>query len=76
MAQDETSQPAEKQLVLVKQDQRWMFRYRPGEEWRVLRTLADTAGDPQVNFDWFDAAVLCHQMGHRLETRLKQLKEK
>lgn len=65
----------EKQLSLVKNDQRWLFRYRPGEEAQLLETLAEAAKDPAVNFDWFDAAVLCHQMGHRLQARLEQLKQ-
>jgi hypothetical protein len=74
MPHDTPAPNAEKQLTLVKEDQRWLFRYRPGEEARLLQTLADAAKDPSVNFDWFDAAVLCHQLGHRLQTRLQQLK--
>lgn len=79
MAQSQP-QPADpqapRQLVLVKQDQRWVFRYAPGEEPQVLAWLAQTADDPDTTFDWFDAAVLSHQMGHRLESKLKQLKQK
>lgn len=75
MSSSTPSQSQPKQLVLVKQDQRWVFRYMPGEEPVVLQWLADTARDPKSSFDWFDAAVLCHQMGHRLGAKLKQLKE-
>ena len=65
-----------RQLVLVKKDQRWVFRYLPGEEPVVLQWLASTARDPQANFDWFDAAVLSHQMGHRMHAQLKKIKDK
>ncbi len=61
------------QLVLVKRSHRWVFRYRPGEEASVLRWLADTARNPSTDFDWFDAAVLSHQMGSELHRQLKDL---
>jgi hypothetical protein len=63
---DQPGAHPDRQLVLVKHDQRWVFRYRPGDEAGVMRTLAETARDPGCVFDWFDAAVLSHQMGHRL----------
>ena len=64
-----------KQLVLVKHDQRWVFRYLPGQEAVVVRSLAETAKDPASTFDWFDAAVLSHQVGHRIGAQLSKLKE-
>jgi hypothetical protein len=45
----------------------------PGEEAAVLRWLADTARDPKKEFDWFDAAVLSHQMGDKLHNKLKTM---
>ena len=45
----------------------------PGEEAAVLRWLADTARDPNKEFDWFDAAVLSHQMGDKLHNKLKTM---
>jgi hypothetical protein len=62
-----------RQLVLVKKDQRWVFRYVPGQETAVLRAMAATAADPQSDFDWFDAAVLCNQLGGNLQQQLKAL---
>lgn len=61
------------QLVLEKKSQQWVFRYMPGEEAAVLRWLADTARDPKKEFDWFDAAVLSHQMGDKLHSKLKSM---
>ncbi len=63
----------ERQLVLVKKAQRWVFRYRPGEETAVLESLARSARDPQTDLDWFDAAVLSHQMGDRMSNQLKSI---
>lgn len=59
-----------KQLTLVKADQRWVFRYCPGEEAELMSMLADAARDPASPLDWFDAAVLSHQMGVELQQRL------
>jgi hypothetical protein len=70
-------QPANppRQLVLVKKDQRWVFRYMPGEESAVLQWLARSAKDPASHLDWFDAAVLSHQMGDRIAQQLQQFKQ-
>ena len=61
------------QLVLMKRDHRWVFRYHRGEEADVLRGLAAVASDPDVDFDWFDAAVLSHQMGDAMHKQLKNM---
>ena len=65
----QTAEP--RQLVLVKRNQRWVFRYMPGEESVVLHWLAATARDEKADFDWFDAAVLSHQMGDQMGAQLK-----
>ena len=61
------------QLVLQKRDQSWVFRYQPGHESQVLKSIAAAAADPTRDFDWFDAAVLCHQMGDTMHEQLRQL---
>ncbi|MDH3582748.1 MAG: hypothetical protein OER86_00875 [Phycisphaerae bacterium] len=66
-----SSQPG--QLVLVKKQHRWVFRYEPGEEAALLRSLADSARDPDSQLDWFDAAVLSHQLRGQLQDQLKKL---
>ncbi len=71
--ESKNKQTDESQLVLVKKSDRWVFRYGPGEESDVLRWLAETARDPTKDFDWFDAAVLSHQMGDRLHEQLKNM---
>ncbi len=63
-----------RQLSLVKGEQRYIFRYEPGEEAEVINAFASWAGDPDSDFDWFDAAVLSYQMGRRLERELDEVR--
>jgi len=63
----------QKQLVLVKNGERFIFRYEVGGEARVLGEMLELAKDPTSQFDSFDAAVLSHQMGMHLGEQLKHL---
>ena len=60
-------------LSLVKGEERFVFRYPPGQEAEVIDAFASLASDRTSEFDWFDAAVLSYQMGRRLETELDQI---
>ena len=62
-----------RQLSLVKGDERFIFRYRTGQEAEVIDAFASLAAGRESSFDWFDAAVLSYQMGRRLETELDQV---
>lgn len=62
-----------RQLSLVKGDERFVFRYKAGQEPEVIDSFAGMAANDQSSFDWFDAAVLSYQMGRRLETELDQI---
>lgn len=62
-----------RQLSLVKGEERFVFRYQPGQEAEVIDAFASMASDQENRFDWFDAAVLSYQMGRRLETELDQI---
>jgi len=59
------------QLTLVKNGQRYVFRCEPGQEPELLEQLAELAKNPDSEIDWFDAAVLSHQVGVRLNHQLK-----
>ena len=48
----------ERQLVLNKGTQRFVFRYREGHETEVIEQLNACAQDERIDFDAFDAAVL------------------
>ncbi len=58
-------------LSLVKGEQHFCFRYETGEEVKVLDALIDMVNQRKLEFDWFDAAVLSHQLGRHLAKELK-----
>lgn len=60
-----------KTLSLVKGEQQFCFRYEVGEESKVLEALIDMVNRRELAFDWFDAAVLSHQLGQHLAKELK-----
>jgi hypothetical protein len=66
--------PAQKRtLSLVKGKEHFCFRYDLGQEAKVLDALVDMVHRRDVAFDWFDAAVLSHQLGQHLAKELKGL---
>lgn len=60
-----------KTLSLVKGHQCFCFRYEVGQEAKVLETLIEMVNRRELSFDWFDAAVLSHQLGQHLAKELK-----
>ncbi len=60
--------PPNHALTLVKGPHRWTFRYGPGEEPLLLERLAELARRKDVPFDWFDAALVSHQLRSRLNS--------
>jgi len=58
--------PHMKELSLLKDTERFMFRYESGNEEDVLDAFVTTANDRKNNFDWFDAAVLSFQLSKHL----------
>jgi hypothetical protein len=61
---------AVKTLSLVKGSEQFLFRYEEGEEAGVLQSIVDMVNRRDVPFDWFDAAVLSHQLGQHLSKEL------
>ncbi len=62
--------PDDHQLVLVKGDERYVFRCLPGDEPDLLNQLAALVSQSDNELTWFDAAVLSHQLGQRMARRL------
>ena len=58
-------------LSLVKGQQHFCFRYEVGDEARVLDAMVEMVNRRELSFDWFDAAVLSHQLGQHLAKELK-----
>jgi hypothetical protein len=60
-----------KTLNLVKGDQYFCFKYEVGQEVKVLDALIEMVHKGDTQFDWFDAAILSHQLGRHLAKELK-----
>jgi hypothetical protein len=70
---EESGEGDARELALVKNGQRYVFRCAPGEEPVLLRRLGEMVRDPKVDIDWFDAAVLSHQIGQRMGSQLQRM---
>ena len=57
---------AQRQMVLNKGVQRFIFRYDQGHEDQLLDALIDQVKDRRTDFDWFDAAVLSFKLSQTL----------
>ena len=49
-------------VVLVKGNARWRFEWETGQEIKTVRVITEIAQSSQTDFDWFDAAMVCHEM--------------
>lgn len=56
-------------LSLIKGEHRWRFRWEQGGEAAIISAVADLARDPNMNFDWYDAAVVCRHIAQGLPSR-------
>jgi hypothetical protein len=45
-------------LALIKGDERYIFVYDDGSRQSLLEVFQASAADPELSFNWFDAAVL------------------
>jgi hypothetical protein len=61
------------QVALQKGSQRYVFHCAPGEESKLLASLARLANDPTNDLDWFDAAVLSHQLGRQMGRNMQRM---
>ena len=64
---------AQRQMVLNKGVQRFIFRYDQGHEDQLLDALIDQVKDRRTDFDWFDAAVLSFKLSQTLIGRAEVL---
>jgi hypothetical protein len=58
-------------LSLVKGGHHFCFRYETGDEPQVLEAMVEMVNRRELKFDWFDAAVLSHQLGQHLAKELR-----
>jgi len=57
------------QFSLVKGAEQYVVRCTAGHEEEIISRLMQWAEDPDLDFDWFDAAVLARQVTQRLANR-------
>jgi hypothetical protein len=57
------------QFALVKGAERYLVRCASGSEEAAIAQLMRWASNPDLEFDWFDAAVLARQINLRLLDR-------
>ena len=55
-------------LALVKGDERFVFLYDDASLEQLISTLGRYAADPEMNFSWYDAAV----MSDRVRQQVRQ----
>ena len=63
----------QRQLVLNKGEEKFIFRYDDGHEDDLLDALIDQARDKRTEFDWFDAAVLSFKLTQSLLGQAEKL---
>ena len=73
MAELDTSQsarpaPGRHVITLVKGAERWRFHLETGRERDMIDALAACADDPAHPLDWFDAAIVSHQITRRTDS--------
>lgn len=66
----------QRQLVLNKGAEKYIFRYEHGREDELLDALIDQVKDRRTDFDWFDAAVISFKLTQSLIGCAEQLLEK
>jgi hypothetical protein len=67
------TEPVMRTLSLMKGRQHFCFRYEVGQEAAVLNSMVGMVHNRELAFDWFDAAVLSHQLGQHLAKELQSL---
>ena len=63
----------QRELSLLKGQERFVFRYEPGNEETILDAFVDMANNRDNAFDWFDAAVLSFQLSKHLVSEADRL---
>ncbi|MBT5136046.1 MAG: hypothetical protein HOM36_00660 [Phycisphaerae bacterium] len=57
-----TTDKAPHRVVLVKGENQWRFEWEAGQELEAVEAITAIAKSNENDFDWFDAAMVCHEM--------------
>ena len=58
--------PHVNRLSLIKGQERWNFRWDSGSASALINAVAAMARNPELPFDWFDAAIVCKHIAQPL----------
>lgn len=72
---EQTAADGQRELLLIKHGQRYVFRCARGQETQLLDQIIEMARDTDSGIQWFDAAMLSHQLGSRMADQLQRVKE-
>lgn len=56
-------------LALVRDEHRFVFLYDDNSVETMLATLSQYASDPELDFTWYDAAMMAQRVRKMLETQ-------
>ena len=56
----------ERQIIFHKGAEKYIFRYKAGEEEELLSSLIDSAKNKKTSFNFYDAAVISSKITHDL----------
>lgn len=59
-------------LALVKGNERYLFLYDDSQQAEALRALGRQASNPELSFNWYDAAVLSKKIRSEAKAREAQ----
>ena len=76
VSSDERMKRLQRQLVLNKGAEKYIFRYEQGRENDLLDALIAQVKDRRTDFDWFDAAVISYKLSQMLIGRAEGLLQK
>lgn len=63
---------AEQEVTLLKDGHRWRLVCQCGEEPELLEAVSELADADDIDFDWFDAAMVAHELKRRVHASLEQ----
>lgn len=55
-------------LALIKGEEKYVYVYDDGSRESLIETFHEHAAHPELNLNWFDAAVLTQKAGEQAET--------
>jgi hypothetical protein len=62
---------ADHEVTLLKNGHRWRLVCAAGEEPELLEAVSELAEADDIDFDWFDAALIAHELKRRVHAAIE-----